>query len=172
MKARWLAYLLAGAFGLITISFAQLKPCPGGRPCGSPPRVATPGTCDVDNVPRGSYQQTCRMTLDCRTQTTISGKCKTLDGAWKPATPSAVNTCTDIENCNGVLRCNTGGEPPQGSYRQSCRCVHVQTGTLTADCRRSNGSWTGTDGQGSQLKNFASCKNGIENNEGTLSCKR
>ena len=171
MRAHWLAYLMAGAFGLTTISFAQLKPCPGGKPCGSPPQVATPGTCDIDVVPRGSYQQSCRMESDCRTPPTINGSCKTLDGAWKPATLSAANTCTDIENCNGVLRCNRGGEPPQGSYRQSCRCVHVTAGTLNADCRRSNGSWTGTDGMGSQLKGYGSCKNGVDNNEGTLRCK-
>src|SRR5215831_20776652 len=42
----------------------------------------------------------------------------------------------------------------RGSYRQSCRCVHVTTGTLTTDCRRSSGSWTGTNGRGSQLPNF------------------
>jgi hypothetical protein len=170
MKASWLAYLVAGAFGLNTISFAQ-KPCAGGKPCGSFP-AGGPSTCNVDVVPRGSYQQTCRnMVSDCGTQPTITSSCKTLDGAWKPAALSAINTFSDIENCNGVLRCNRGGEPPQGSYRQSCRCVHVQTGTLTADCRRSNGSWTDTDGLGTQLKNFASCKNGIENIEGTLHYK-
>jgi hypothetical protein len=103
MKAPWLAYLVAGVFGLNTISFTQQKPCPGGKPCGSFPAGGT-GTCNVDVVPPGSYQQTCRnMVSDCRKQPTITGSCKTSDGAWKPATLSAINTCTDIENCNVIF---------------------------------------------------------------------
>jgi|SRR5579864_368651 len=164
MRALW----LVGAFCLFTISLFGQAPCPNGKPgCKkTPPLTSFPGTCDVDAIPAGSYKQTCRMQLDCTTKTTITGSCKKFDGTLKPASLT-VTGCTDIENCDGTLRCNVGGSPPQGSYRQSCRCVHVRNGRLTADCRRSNGSWTGTDG--SVLPSFASCKN-VDNIEGKLSC--
>ena len=141
-----------------------------GHPMCTPPPTFGPPTISVD-TPRGSYQQTCRNVRF--NGDVLAADCKTFNGAWTPAMLLGAQTppcLADIENCNGRLFCNRGSMPPPGSYKESCRCTHVSATTLTADCRRSNGTWSGESGISTQLPNFASCRNGIDNIDGALRC--
>lgn len=63
--------------------------------------------------------------------------------------------------------CGDGANVPAGSYRQSCdRCV-ASGGTLTASCKKMNGLPNDTT-----LYKFESCRSGIENMDGYLTCAR
>ncbi len=146
---------------------------PHGSGTGHPACARLPkiGPTTRADAPRGSYQQTCRnFRFDGKV---LAAECKTLNGGWASAMLLGVDTppCrVDIENCNGRLFCNKGSKPPPGSYKESCRCVHVSATTLTADCRRSNGAWSGDTGISTALGGFASCKKGIDNIDGSLRC--
>ena len=71
----------------------------------------------------------------------------------------------DIATKDGTLHCNMGGPLPNGSYTQSCRDMWIAGGTLTAQCKDRGGNWQ----QPNSLQ-LASCRNGIDNIDGTLKC--
>jgi hypothetical protein len=56
---------------------------------------------------------------------------------------------------------------PSGSYQQSCTNAQLYGGNVTADCRRSDGSWNRT-----VLQDVASCYGDIVNINGQLACGR
>ena len=54
---------------------------------------------------------------------------------------------------------------PSGSYLSTCVQVQQHSGTLTATCQDRSGRWTYT-----ALPRFVSCRGGISNQDGQLSC--
>ncbi|HEX3952882.1 MAG TPA: hypothetical protein VHW90_04875 [Stellaceae bacterium] len=54
---------------------------------------------------------------------------------------------------------------PGGPYLQSCRDVRASGGTVSAVCRRSDGSWVQ-----SQLQSADRCAGGVGNTNGQLGC--
>jgi CVNH domain len=135
-----------------------------GHP-GVQPHVPFNGglACYVDQPPRGSYQRSCQsIGWDCKT---LTASCKSRQGSnvQSSLTPPCIG---DIANMNGVLRCSTGTAPPSGPYTNSCRDIWMGGGLLNAECRHSNGQWTT-----SPPLRVASCRNGIDNIEGTLKCR-
>jgi hypothetical protein len=56
-------------------------------------------------------------------------------------------------------------QTPSGSYKQTCRDIHVRGNTLDADCQTGNGQWNRTS-----LRDFERCNGGIVNDTGTLRC--
>ena len=95
----------------------------------------------ADQIPKGSYQQSCRnISLD--QYKTLHASCRHPSGAWiDGVTLANIDTCTgDIFNFNGVLEC-ARAKLPTGSYRDSCSDIYIdaQGKVLTAKCRDMNG---------------------------------
>ncbi|MBI1213998.1 MAG: hypothetical protein GC190_21255 [Alphaproteobacteria bacterium] len=134
-------------------------------------------------APNGSYQQTCR-DITARHER-LSAECRTRSGNWINTTLDDYRDCSgDISNQNGNLTCggrddndrnadDNGGDndhmarPPQGSYRDSCRNVHVDDEDLVAECRTWDGEWHRTT-----LEDYRRCGGHIRNNNGRLRCER
>ncbi|NOT41779.1 MAG: hypothetical protein HOP13_14930, partial [Alphaproteobacteria bacterium] len=57
-------------------------------------------------------------------------------------------------------------QPPEGSYRQSCRNLAVERGTLKAECQDATGAWKETS------IGLRDCRGApdISNTNGTLTC--
>lgn len=85
--------------------------------------------------PSGSYQETCsdiRMEGD-----TLHATCMTFDQQPNETSLQFPNSCVGvISNVDGVLAC-TG---PVGSYAETCTDASVSGQTLTATCRKIDGS--------------------------------
>lgn len=60
----------------------------------------------------------------------------------------------------------TAQPAPQGPYLNSCTHVAMDHGKLTADCRRTDGSWQRT------VLDLDRCAGGIDNANGHLTCNR
>lgn len=153
-------------------------PCPSG---GSGPGGGAPGAghsgevlimppshgpvCFVDQPPRGSYQRSCeKIVWDCKT---LKATCRNRAGA-NVATTLTTGDCVafgDIANMDGRLHCNKGGPLPNGSYTQSCRDMWIAMGVLNAECKDRGGNW-----KPPSSLTVASCRNGIDNMDGTLRC--
>jgi hypothetical protein len=115
--------------------------------------------------PGGSYHQTCsRATVD---GATLTATCRKRNGEEVISKLTVTGCVSDVENCDGVLRCSKGTLPPAGSYRQSCGCIFVDNGFLNAECRMSNGGVRWSD-----PLPLSGCKGSFDNNEGNLTCKR
>ena len=114
--------------------------------------------------PGGSYTQSCRDLF--MSGTTLSASCQTESGAWTETQLHGTDQCVgDIANYNGVLECDKGGVPPQGSYTASCRNIWVAGGTLHARCTTIAGGTIE-----STLPAYASCTTSIANTDGHLAC--
>jgi len=129
--------------------------------------------------PRGSYRSTCRDeqlvrgyggTID------LIASCRTRSGRYVDATLPNVRACNgEIGNDKGRLVCQTRpnlGEPPQGSYRGSCRDPRLEQGSagsvdLYASCQTRSGRFVETS-----LPNVRGCRGDIGNNNGQLVCSR
>lgn len=120
----------------------------------------------ADQLPSGSYRQTCRnITIS---NDTLSAECRVTGGRWQRSNLSDYSRCRGgIMNTEGNLRCNMVAQLPGGSYRQSCRDITAANDTLTAICRATGGSWRRSD-----LGSYSRCTNGeIINFEGRLVCR-
>jgi CVNH domain len=117
-------------------------------------------------MPNGSYAQTCRNVTE--NGNTLYATCKTIDEHWKRTTLQGFRQCvTDIKNLNGSLSCGFS-YIPEGSYKQSCRDIQVQSSNLKASCQTKSGRWKIT-----YLESYPSCQlNSIDNLDGLLSCDR
>jgi hypothetical protein len=93
----------------------------------------------ADQLPAGSYQQTCR-NISVDKFKTLHASCRHPSGAWiDGASLHDVDKCIgDIFNFNGILECSRA-QIPDGSYRNSCTDVFVDSQVITAKCRDSNG---------------------------------
>jgi hypothetical protein len=129
--------------------------------------------------PRGSYRSTCRDEALVRGPggaVDLIATCRTRGGRFVDATLPNVRACRgDIGNNDGRLVCQTGpslGEPPQGSYRSSCRDMRLEQGPggsvdLLASCQTRSGRLVDAT-----LPNVRGCKGDISNNNGQLVCAR
>lgn len=115
--------------------------------------------------PTGSYQQTCR---DIRVDgSTLIASCRDQRGRWRASALDEFQTCRDqVFNDNGVLRCSRAALPT-GSYRNSCRRIRAEGGTLYALCDRIGGGTRETS-----LVDYGSCRSSIDNKDGYLDCVR
>lgn len=127
----------------------------------------------ADVIPRGSYQASCS---DFYTDGyTLSARCRTTYGDTINTSLRNYNDCRgDIANVNGRLMCvgdqDDGDDDswtPRGSYRDTCRRINVERGTLEAECQDRYGRWRYTE-----LDNFRSCRGDISNQNGILVCRR
>lgn len=120
-------------------------------------------------LPRGSYRETCRRARVV--DRTLTAECVDRNGNWRYSELVDFSRCRgDIANANGRLVCRSDDDDddwaPNGSYRDTCRRVNVQEGTLTAECRDRDGRWRYTE-----LPNFRSCRGDIANVNGMLRCR-
>ncbi|MGZ4855124.1 MAG: CVNH domain-containing protein [Candidatus Angelobacter sp.] len=151
-------------------------------------------TCQAQQVPGGSYQQTCR-DIGAR-GSTLYATCKDEGGNWRNTQLNDFQRCSgEIQNLNGNLSCTggTGYGPggiygdrrdrdrdhdrdrqgiyrggyngPPGSYVQTCQNIQVNGNKLQASCQKRNGQM-----KNSTLKNFQQCRD-IENDNGKLRCR-
>jgi hypothetical protein len=125
-----LAVIRAGAFAALTILVF----------------MAPPETAEAQNLPGGSWRQTCR---NAQMQNDdLIAECRTSDGRWNRSRID-MDRCGrggTLANRNGDLVCESqggqhGGNLPAGSWRQSCRNGHMQHDDLIAECRTSDGRW-------------------------------
>jgi hypothetical protein len=63
----------------------------------------------------------------------------------------------------------TGGNLPQGTYKQSCNNCTVSGSNLTAKCNPIKGTYNQSY---STLNNYGACRSGIENLDGNLTCDK
>jgi hypothetical protein len=123
--------------------------------------------CDKGGLPpEGSYDQTC---MDIRVENNILyAACRTRAGIYLPTSLADHKNCVGpVANLDGNLRCNKGGTPPSGSYRQSCRDLWVDGDTLHSQCKDRDGNW-----RNAALKDFKACRSAVYNMEGYLTCVR
>jgi hypothetical protein len=134
---------------------------------------------NLGQPPRGSYRSTCRdeqMVRGYGGTIDLIASCRTRSGRYVDATLPNVRACNgDIGNDNGRLVCQMRpnlGEPPQGSYRNSCRDARLEQGPagtvdLFASCQMRSGRFVETT-----LPNIRACRGDIGNNNGQLVCTR
>jgi hypothetical protein len=105
---------------------------------------------------------------------TLYANCQDTDGRWRSTVlPEARECVGDVTNINGELRCNRRDEwrerdsLPRGSYRETCREIHVRGDMLFARCQTINGRWVRTS-----LDDTGRCIGEIVNDDGHLQCGR
>lgn len=69
---------------------------------------------------------------------TLQAVCRRLDGSYRPSSI----VLQGIENVDGQLQVTQPGQP--ATFQSSCRRVHVTGATLSARCRRLDGSYQTT----------------------------
>ena len=119
------------------------------------------------NAPPGSFIQSCGKIFV--NGTSLSATCITRNGTMVAATASGLNACRGgVSNIDGWLSCNRGtGDPPPGSYQQTCINITVSGSSISADCERLDRSLART-----ALANTGNCSSDISNQNGTLTCKQ
>jgi hypothetical protein len=116
------------------------------------------------NLPAGDYRGTCR---DLSWNgSVLAGTCKSRRGAWGPTSLNDVGKCRgEINNIDGFLTCAKGDDnPPQGSYRQTCRNFVLAKGVLNASCLSRQGQWAASH------LSYRGCIGDISNHDGVLTC--
>jgi hypothetical protein len=134
--------------------------------CLQPPGNSDGGlVCNMGvQPPGGSYTQSCRYAFV--DGNTLFAECKTVSGQWQWKQLQNFSQCIgDIANFDGILACNIGGQPPSGSYTQTCRFAYVNGTTLFAECKTMSGQW-----QWTQLPNVNQCLQPPGNLDGGLAC--
>ena len=128
--------------------------------------LITYGSAKAQNLPPGSYKDTCRSVQVLGG--TLTAQCQKADGSWKTTSIQFNNCEGGITNQNGNLTCTHRIKPvkppPKGSYKQSCEDTSVDGKWLNAKCQRVNGNWNN-----SSIK-YADCNKDIWNNNGVLTC--
>ena len=96
-------------------------------------------------LPSGSYRQSCsniRVKDASSGSATLKADCRDSKGRYRSSSLRYKQCRADIANIDGQLACWRGSRrPPGGSWAQSCRNGHVESGILRADCRRRDGNW-------------------------------
>jgi hypothetical protein len=116
------------------------------------------------NAPPGSFIQTCGNVIV--NGDALTAICITRNGTTVSTSFSGFNTCrSPVTNIDGFLTCNRGtGDPPPGTYQQTCIDIIVNGPSITADCETSGGTLVKTS-----LASTNNCAD-ISNKEGTLTC--
>lgn len=131
------------------------------------------------SAPHGSYRRSCKNIHVKRhhlVNFNLYATCRNHSGHWIHSKYKRFRRCHgDIANHNGHLRCvaRTTHHPapvvhiPDGSYRQSCRTIHIKGHHLTARCNDGHGHYGYT-----KLHNYRKCHGDIRNSRGRLYCAR
>lgn len=154
--------------------------------------VLSAGSALAQPEPDGSFTDSCQ-NVQVRNGD-LRAQCRTANGGWNWTTLDDYERCDgDIANLNGELVCregandddtgpgrppgpppsppqggwNSGGNLPNGSYRQTCRNIEVDRDDLDAECQDRNGRYRDT-----QLDDYRRCRGDIANDNGTLRCNR
>jgi len=119
---------------------------------------------DADNLPRGSYRETCR---DIRVRgDSLSARCQTINGGWNRTGLNDIGRCIgEIVNDDGNLRCGRRPWQARGSFVETCSPIYVNGDTLRARCQTRDGRWVWTG-----LNDADACREGIVNIDGQLRC--
>jgi hypothetical protein len=125
-------------------------------------------SCYAQEVPSGSYLQTCR---NIQIQgSALFAYCLDTDGRWRAAGLYEFRECTgDIANVDGELRCERRVDRgrPYGSYLLTCRDIKRHNDRLDAECETGGGHWRHTS-----LDDIDRCAGPIVNDDGHLACSR
>jgi CVNH domain len=109
-------------------------------------------------APAGSYQKTCSNITE--NGTTLNASCKTFSGqSMQTSLPYYASCVGDIGNINGTLAC----AGPNGSYALTCTNAIVEGNTLSATCKKKNGTPVKTS-----LPGFQGFQGNISNCDGVL----
>ena len=142
------------------------------------------GTASAQNIPSGSYQQSC---TNIRVRGNVLTAACTAPQGGRVRSSIDLSSCRrgDIANSNGQLTCNSNGygrgrgngngygnngnngygRLPAGSYQQSCTNATMNGGVLTANCPAGNGART------TSSINASACRGAdIANRNGRLQC--
>lgn len=119
---------------------------------------------DADDLPRGSYRETCR---DIRRRgDSLTAKCQTMSGRWNRTALNDIGRCVgEIVNDDGNLQCGRRAWQVSGTFVQTCAPIYVQGDVLRARCRTTDGRWVWTG-----LNDADACRAGIVNLNGQLRC--
>ncbi len=123
-----------------------------------------------DNIPPGSYQQTCTdISVSGTTLTAYCARISDTDMMYR-SDLADINLCRgDISNNDGRLTCKKPTNIPRGSYMQTCENISVSETTLTAYCAtKSDSRMT----HRTQLSEIDLCLGDISNNDGYLTCEK
>jgi hypothetical protein len=145
----------------LTTSLAQIDHC-----VGDISNYSGYLTCRKNNVPAGSYLNSCIQTSYA--DGVLSATCRGRDGSLRRTVLRRADQCRgDIRNEDGHLACDNiaSRDLPPGSYQQSCINATLEGTTLTADCRTRNGQY----GR-SRLEQVDQCRGDIRNQDGHLAC--
>lgn len=132
----------------------------------------------TSNLPRGSYQRSCRNISYNPNTDFLEADCREPNGNYGPTIfENAKYLCLEIDNINGFLRCKLFNfyrisglrNPPPGSYRNSCHEIYYDDQYwLYARCRRRNGRYQSTKSRINAPGTFP-CKR-VNNDDGRLEC--
>ncbi|MGE0154920.1 MAG: CVNH domain-containing protein [Reyranellaceae bacterium] len=134
------------------------------------PAFAAAQEAAAQNLPGGSWRQTCREAR-IEGRDTLRAECRTTDGRWNRSSLD-LDRCGrggTVANRNGELVCeNQMAGLPGGSWRQSCREGRIEgRDTLRAECRTMDGRWNRTS-----LDLDRCGRNGaVANRNGELACE-
>ena len=129
--------------------FYGTRRCPRGSEVQPSDYNASGITRQVYDPPAGSYRSSCRNAAV--EEGTLFAECRNQNGRFQRSTLFIGNYTGPISNCDGTLRrvanCDRARSTtqPEGSYKQSCRNIRVQSGTLYASCRNARGQYRDTE---------------------------
>ena len=144
--------------------------CPSYRAANDNGKLVCESQGLANNRWGGSFQKSCR-DVSMNSAGTLTASCQSVNGNWQRTSLAAVN-CNNYraDNDNGHLVCESqrvGKNRWEGSFEKSCRDIYMNSsGTLTATCQASNGSWQPTS---LAAGNCSSYRAG--NNNGRLVCE-
>jgi hypothetical protein len=146
------------------------KQCPAYRAGNEDGKLVCEAQASSSNRWQGSFAKSCR-DISVSSSGTLTATCQASNGTWQRTSLAAVN-CNDYraDNRDGHLVCESqrvGENRWEGSFKQSCRDIYMDpSGTLTATCQNSNGTWVATR---LAARNCAGYRAG--NNNGQLVCE-
>src|SRR6185295_20161031 len=91
----------------------------------------------AQSAPSGSYQKTCKNIKFVKNDLTATCGTGSGGGSATSTLPDAAGCVGDIGNVRGTLVC-TGAV---GSFYLTCKDSQVSGSTLTATCKKKDGSW-------------------------------
>ena len=119
---------------------------------------------DADDLPRGSYRETCR-NIRVRGDY-LSARCQTMSGRWNRTSLNDIDHCVgEIVNDDGNLRCGRQAWQVSGTFVQTCAPIYLFGDVLRARCQTADGRWVWTG-----LNDADACRAGIVNINGQLRC--
>jgi CVNH domain len=104
-------------------------------------------------LPPGSYIATCKEVTFTPTEITHAA-CRTISGSFRVGSLILQGCLTPVVNQDGFLDCDCdkgGAAAPPGSYRRTCHGIRMNGSTLSAQCRRTDGSYTASSLEHEQL---------------------